>query len=142
MTTVRLAASDSVTTMTPCSQCAQADARWDQIFGQAYCPSCEEQLIQGEGEPVVLHTERHRCAICAGLGTVRYVTFPLNAGRPVEMDLCAAHLRALLARNLGPSAFHQLRRQLRSLGLDVGEIFLLHEAFYDSQGCALQPAIE
>jgi hypothetical protein len=43
---------------------------------------------------------------------------------------------------LGPYAFNQLRRQLATLGLGVEDLFLLHGAFYDSQGRALQPAVE
>jgi hypothetical protein len=67
---------------------------------------------------------------------------PLNSRRPVEIDLCAEHIRALAGRRLGPHAFEQLRQQLYSLGLEVAQIFLLHEAFYDANGRALQPAVE
>ena len=70
------------------------------------------------------------------------LTFPLQSTTPVEMDLCPEHLRALLGRRLGPYAFHQIRRRLHLLGLGVELIFLLHEAFYDEQGRALQPALE
>ena len=66
----------------------------------------------------------------------------LNSRRPVEIDLCAEHIRALAGRRLGPHAFEQLRQQLYSLGLEVAQIFLLHEAFYDAHGRALQPALE
>ena len=59
----------------------------------------------------------------------------------MEFDLCAEHLRGLVARRLGPHAFEQLRQQLFSLSLDVAQIFLLHEAFYDHQGKVL-PAVE
>jgi hypothetical protein len=60
----------------------------------------------------------------------------------VEIELCPEHIRALVARRLGPHAFEQLRRQLQVLGLEVAEVFLLHEAFYDPMGRALQPALE
>ena len=96
----------------------------------------------GEGDPLVARTDRKHCAICHHLGTVRFVTFPLHSRRPVEMDLCPEHLRALVSRRLGPHAFEQLRRQLTALSLEVAEVFLLHEAFYDEQGRALQPAVE
>jgi hypothetical protein len=56
------------------------------------------------------------------------------------MDLCPEHLRALIGRRLSPAAFHQLRRQLFTLGLDPEAIFLMHGAFYDQGGQALQPA--
>jgi hypothetical protein len=58
------------------------------------------------------------------------------------MDVCSEHLRALVGRRLGPHAFEQMRRQLFGLGLEVTNIFLLHEAFYDEQGRAIQPALE
>ena len=96
----------------------------------------------GEGDPLVARTDRKRCAVCHHLGTVRFVSFPLHSRRPVEMDLCPEHVRGLVARRLGPHAFEQLRRQLHGLGLDAAEVFLLHEAFYDEQGRALQPAVE
>jgi hypothetical protein len=48
----------------------------------------------------------------------------------------------MIARRLGPHAFEQLRRQLYGVGLEVAQIFLLHDAFYDAHGRALQPALE
>jgi hypothetical protein len=66
----------------------------------------------------------------------------LQASTPVEIDLCPEHLRGLLGRRLSAPAFGQLRRRLQQLGLDVERIFLLHDAFYDPQGKALQPAFE
>jgi hypothetical protein len=142
MDSVRLASAETVLPWAPCSRCAQAHERWDKIVGKSYCPNCEEQLVQGEAEPLVERTEDRACAVCGRRGTVRYLTFPLNSSCPVEMDLCAGHLRALLARALGPPAYHQLYRLLTGLGLKVSDIFLLHEAFYDAQGHALQPAID
>jgi hypothetical protein len=87
-------------------------------------------------------TAKKPCAACGKIGTVCYLTYPLQTSTPVEMDLCPEHLRALLGRRLGPYAFHQLRRRLHLLGLGVELIFLLHDAFYDEQGRALQPATE
>jgi hypothetical protein len=110
--------------------------------GKTYCPNCLEAIALGEGDPLVERTDRKRCAICHHLGTVRFVTFPLHSRRPVEIDMCAEHLRSLIARRLGPHAFEQLRRQLWNLSLEVADIFLLHEAFYDQQGRALQPAVD
>jgi hypothetical protein len=98
--------------------------------------------VLGEADPLVERTEQALCAVCGRGGTVRYLTFPLQSGTAVEMDLCAQHLRALLARSLKPAAYHQLRRQLAALGLEAGDIFLLHDAFYDAQGQALQPAVD
>jgi hypothetical protein len=51
-------------------------------------------------------------------------------------------LRSLVGRRLEPTAFRQLSRRLSSLGITSEEIFLLHDAFYDRQGRALQPALE
>ena len=72
---------------------------------------------------------------------MRYADFPLHLGRAVEMDLCPEHLRGLLGRRLGAHAFQQLR-QLAKVGVKVENVFLLHEAFYDRSGLALQPARE
>jgi hypothetical protein len=82
------------------------------------------------------------CAICERSATLCYLTFPLGAPKPVEMDLCAEHLRSLIGRHLKPTAFRQLSRRLSTLGLTSEEIFLLHDAFYDRHGRALQPALE
>ena len=142
MDSVRLASPENVFPWVPCSRCAQAHERWDKVAGKAICPNCEEQLIQGEAAPLVERTEAHSCAVCGRSGTLRYLTFPLNSASPVEMDLCAEHIRCLLARALGPGAYHQLRRLLTNLGVEASDVFLLHEAFYDAQGHALQPAVE
>ncbi len=124
-----------------CCRCGSTDGHWDQLAGKPFCPNCEESLAQGEGSPLVERTERNHCAVCNQIGTVRFLTFPLQMQTPVEIDLCSEHFRGLLGRRLGPHAYHQLRRQLRSLSLEVAQIFLLHEAFYDPQGRALQPAL-
>jgi hypothetical protein len=142
MNSVRLASAETAHSSSPCCRCAQAHERWDTILGQPFCPNCEELLIVGEAEPLVLHTEGKRCAVCGHRGTVCFVTYPLHASTPVEMDLCGLHLRALLGRGLRPAAYQQLRRQLGALGLRSENIFLLHEAFYDDRGRALQPALE
>ena len=91
---------------------------------------------------MIERTVRNHCAVCDQVGTVCFETFPLQAEGPVYIELCPEHLRGLLGRKLGPHAFHQLRRRLVQLGLDVEEIFLLHGAFYDGQGRAIQPAME
>ena len=142
MDSLRLSSADSIFPKIPCCRCADHARFWDRIAGKTYCPNCLEALAQGEGDPLVARTDRKRCAVCHHLGTVRYVTFPLHSRRPVEIELCPEHVRALVARRLGPHAFEQLRRQLGVLGLEAAEVFLLHEAFYDGQGRALQPAVE
>lgn len=142
MDQVRLAPAESVFPKIPCCRCADGMRSWDRIAGKTYCPNCLESLAVGDAEPLVERCDRRRCAICHHLGTTRYLTFPLHSRRPVEFDLCSEHLRAMVGRRLGPHAFEQLRRQLVALELEVREIFLLHEAFYDDQGRALQPAVE
>jgi hypothetical protein len=142
MDSLRLAPADSVFPKIACCRCGDRARAWDRIAGKTLCPSCLELLALGEGDPLVERTDRRRCAVCHHLGTLRYLTFPLRSRRPVEIDLCAEHMRGLVGRRLGPHAFEQLRRQLYTLELETREIFLLHEAFYDPSGRALQPAGE
>jgi hypothetical protein len=142
MNSVRLTPPHALSGVAPCCLCALAEARWDQIVGKPYCPSCEELLVQGEASPVVERTEAGACAVCHHRGTLRFLTFPLESEISVEVDLCPEHLRALLGRRLEPHGYHQLRRQLLVLGIESADVFLLHEAFYDSQGQALQPAVD
>jgi hypothetical protein len=142
MESLRLAPSQSRPKETACCRCAIRKRNWDRIAGKAYCPECQEALVLGLAAPLSERTERKECAACGRVGTVCFLTYPLQASTPVEMDLCPEHLRALLGRRLGPYAFHQLRRRLHLLGLGVELIFLLHDAFYDGEGRALQPATE
>lgn len=142
MERVRIAPVSSVSLTAPCCRCGQTEGCWDRIAGKAYCPDCQELLAVGEGEPLYEPTERRHCAVCNRLGTVCFHTFPLQVRTPVAIDLCAEHLRCLIGRRLSTYAFLQLRRQLQSLGLRTQDLFLLHDAFYDPQGQALQPAID
>ena len=142
MDSMRIAPAGNVALWQPCCRCGQQALGWDRINSKPYCPGCQEALIQGDGEPLVTATCRRKCTVCATLGSITVQTFPLNTSRPVEMDLCAKHVRGLLGRKLGGHAYAQLRRQLSHLGVDVHDVFLLHEAFYDAQGRALQPAAE
>jgi hypothetical protein len=142
MDSLRKPTNYEIPALVPCCRCHSAERSWDRIAGKAYCPECQEALVLGMAEPLVEPTEKNCCAVCGRVGTVCYLTFPLQSAMPVEMDLCPEHLRALLGRRLGPYAFNQLRRRLHNLGLGVELIFLLHEAFYDEQGRALQPAVD
>jgi hypothetical protein len=139
---MRLVQTAALGSATGCCRCVHRGERWDRIAGKAYCPECQESLAGGEAEPLVERTEPKPCAICAHRGTICFQTFPLEAGAPVEMDLCPEHLRSLLSRRLGPYGYHQLQRQLQALGIDASEVFLLHEAFYDHHGRALKPVQE
>lgn len=141
MQSIRRVPRKEVPTAEACCRCSEPMRRWDRIAGKAYCPDCEEDLILGVADPLREPTERRHCAVCDRPGTVRFLTFPLGGRTPVELDLCSAHLRGLLGRCLRPSAFRRLRRRLQAVGLDVEHVFLLHEAFYDPEGFALQPAI-
>ncbi|HMC89009.1 MAG TPA: hypothetical protein VKI17_05655 [Gemmataceae bacterium] len=142
MESLRLAPSQTRPRILACCRCHNDRRHWDRVAGRAYCPECQEQLVLGVASPLTERTEKKQCAACGRTGTVCFLTFPLQSTTPVEMDLCPEHLRALLGRRLGPYAFHQIRRRLHLLGLGVELIFLLHEAFYDEQGRALQPALE
>ncbi len=142
MECMRLAPKESVFPKLPCCRCGDVARYWDRVGGKTYCPGCLEAIVSGEGDPILERADRRRCAICHYAATLRYLTFPLQSRRPIELDLCGEHLRAMVARRLGPHAVAQLRRQLQALGLDVSLIFLLHEAFYDAQGRALQPVAE
>jgi hypothetical protein len=103
------------------------------------CPDCQESLALGAGPALAERVEPRRCAACRRTGTVRYLTYPLHTAEPLEIDLCARHFQALIARRLDRAAYHQLIRQLRALGVTARQVFLLHEAFYDDQGASLQP---
>ncbi|HEV3205191.1 MAG TPA: hypothetical protein VGY77_12440 [Gemmataceae bacterium] len=140
MNPLRIVPADAIPLALPCSRCERIEGCWDRIAGKAYCPHCQEMLVMGEGEPLIEQTEENRCAVCSRLGTVCFHSFPLQAVRPVAIDLCPAHLRHLLGRCLGSYAYHQLRRQLNLIGIPSENLFLLHSAFYDDQGHALQPA--
>jgi hypothetical protein len=123
----------------PCSRCQAAGCPWDRIAGKPICPDCQEQLALGEGAPLVEKAEKRPCAVCQQVGTLCYLTYPLHASEPVELDLCAQHFHALLRRRLDRYAFLQLCRQLQGLGVASQQVFLLHEAFYDNHGRPLQP---
>src|SRR6516165_3378273 len=99
----------------PCSRCQAAGCPWDRIAGKPICPDCQEQLALGEGEPLVEKAERRACAVCQQTGTIRYLTYPLHASEPVELDLCPQHFHALLRRRLDRYAYMQLARQLQAL---------------------------
>lgn len=139
MNSLRFAATMGPVSPDSCCRCSQPGERWDRIAAKAYCPQCQEQLAAGELEPLVEPTVPQLCAACGRRGTVCFQTFPLQASQAIEMDLCPAHLRDVLSRRLGQSSYHQLLRQLRTLGLQASEVFLLHDAFYDRRGRALKP---
>ncbi len=139
---LRLASELVGSELVPCSLCSTPGRYWDRIANKPYCPGCEEALILGQAGAVIERTEKHWCLVCRHAGTVRYLTFPLRASVPIELDLCPHHLRSLLGRRLERRAFRQIQRKLARLGLGVALIFLLHDAFYDRNGQALQPAAE
>jgi hypothetical protein len=141
MESLRLAR-HSTTAEIICCRCESESGRWDRIAGKAYCPDCQESIVVGHARPLVERTEKNCCVACGKLGTICYISFPLAQNTRIEMDLCPEHLRNLLGRRLGQSAYHQIRRQLQAVGITVEEVFLLHGAFYDANGRALQPAAE
>ncbi len=123
----------------PCVRCQAKGCPWDQIASKPICPDCQEALALGEAPALSERAEPRRCLICQHLGTVRYLTYPLRSAAAVELDLCSWHLQALLSRRLERHALLQITRQLQSLGLSAKQVFLLHDAFYDEAGHALQP---
>lgn len=139
MNVLRCVPAAELMTVVPCCRCGVAGGRWDRIVDKAYCPQCQELLVLGETAPLVEPTVKKHCAICDHIGTVHFLTFPLHAESAVEVDLCPEHVRCLIARRLGPFAYNQLRRQLNFVGISASEIFLLHDAFYDPTGRAIQP---
>ena len=139
---LRIMSNQATEVRVPCCRCSLDRDRWDRIAGKTYCPNCQEDLAMGEGEPLIERTEKNPCIICSRLGTLRFLTYPLRAKAPVEMDLCPEHLRALVGRRLRPEAYRRLCRRLAQLRLSSGEIFLLHDAFYDKNGRALQPTVD
>lgn len=126
----------------PCVRCQAGGCPWDRIAGKAICPDCQEALALGEAPALSERAERKRCSVCQHLGTVRYLTYPLGSDAAVEFDLCPQHFQDLLSRRLQRHALLQLSRQLQSVGLSAKQVFLLHEAFYDADGLALQPVPE
>ena len=142
MQSVRVASLRESTATLPCCRCANDERNWDRIIGKAYCPECQEALVLGLTAPLIERAEANACAACNRVGTARYLTFPLHSSTPIEIDLCPEHLRRLLGRRLGPHAFRQIRRRLSVIGIGVERIFLLHDAFYDRSGRAIQPAHE
>lgn len=139
---LRLIKASGHSQLAPCSRCQSTGCPWDRIGENVICPDCQEQLALGEGEPLVEKVRPLACAVCGHMGTVRYLTFPLHARDPMEIDLCSEHFHAFIGRRLDRSAFRILSRRLQALGLSVRQVFLLHEAFYDERGHPIQPVPE
>jgi len=139
---LRLVTGEDLSPLAPCSRCGAAGCPWDRLAGKAICPDCQESLILGEGPPLIERVESRICAVCQQHGTLRYLTYPLQNQQPVEFDLCGHHLRSLLSRRLDRLALKHLAGMLREIGVTAKQVFLLHEAFYDEKGRALQPVQE
>jgi hypothetical protein len=139
---MRLVEGKDLLAQEPCVRCQANGCPWDRIAGKPMCPDCQEALALGEAPALSERAERKRCLICQHLGTVRYLTYPLQSAVAIEFDLCPWHFQALLSRRLERHALLQVSRQLHSLGLSAKQVFLLHDAFYDENGRALQPVPE
>jgi len=142
MDRLRLAPLEDADARTCCCRCGAGEQRWDRIAGRSYCPNCQEELAMGVAAPLKEATEPGRCLVCARRGTVRFQTVPLHAASALELDLCGEHLRGLLGRRLGPYAYQQIKRMLRTMDVQPDSIFLLHNEFYDVHGRALRPAMD
>ncbi len=126
------------TRVTPCERCENETNLWDRLAGHVLCPECIEQMMIGIAPPIREPVTDVRCAICAALG----VTFETNLHRSriaVHVPLCGDHLRDLAARRLDPPSFSVLYARLKNLSINRQKIFLLHDAFYDERGKALNP---
>jgi len=143
MTGLRIVAGTEAVPTTPCIRCQADGCPWDRIADKAICPDCQEKVALGDAAPLVEKPDaRNCCAICGQAGTVRYLTYPLHLKQPLEIELCAGHLQALLYRRLDHSAFQLLVERLESLSVTTQPVFLLHNAFYDPSGRPLQPIVE
>ncbi len=139
---LRLVTAEDVAPMAPCCRCASAGCPWDRVANKPMCPDCQEALVIGEGPPLIERVESRVCAVCRQIGTLRYMTYPLQSQQPIEVDLCGHHLRGLLSRRLDRSSLKQMGQMLRRIGVTAKQVFLLHEAFYDDKGRPLQPVPE
>src|SRR5437867_2990821 len=88
---IRMASAGNVPIWKPCGRCGETAHGWDRINGKAYCPACEESILQGDDEPLVESTRRRKCTVCHCVGTVALHTFPLQSNQALEMDLCPSH---------------------------------------------------
>lgn len=140
---IRVYLENQVFAMPPCVNCGDNSCHWDLVGGAPFCPSCLEDVAMGEdcGALTIRSSPAH-CVICGQRGTIPFASFPRNWNRPIEFDLCGYHARSVIARALGPQAVGKLRIVLCGMGIDPESIFLLHDAFYDKHGVALQKAIE
>lgn len=139
---LRLLTARGPSALAPCSRCQATGCPWDAIGGSPVCPDCQELLVLGEAEPLVLRLQPRPCAVCGHEGAVTFQTAPLHAREALEIDLCARHFHALVGRRLDRYAYRMLSRKLTGLGLTAKHIFLLHEAFYDERGHHLHPVPE
>lgn len=139
---VRWLARDPDGSERPCCRCAAAGCPWDRVAGGPLCSDCQDLLALGVGEPLVEPLKAGACACCGRPRVVRFQTDPLQASASIEIELCPEHFRDLLCRRLDLTALTELGRRLRRLGIEPRQVFLLHEAFYDETGQALQPVPE
>jgi hypothetical protein len=140
MDRLRLTALSRAALRVRCARCPAGERHWDRVAGKPYCPNCQEAIALGEFPPIREKPEARRCVVCDRLGTVRFLTFPLNHAAALELDICSLHLADLVGRRLSRHAFRQLKRQMLTLNVQTDEVFLLHHEFYDHEGQALRPA--
>jgi hypothetical protein len=127
----------------PCFQCCDHSRAWDRIAGTTMCPNCQEKLAAGEAQYFRLPVQKRICAACSHEGVVLYMTWTKKEEtyQAIEIDLCGRHVKDMIGRCLDSDAFRDLEGQLNQLGVDVSQVFLLHGAFYDGAGQALQPVV-
>lgn len=124
----------------PCCRCGAAGAAWDRLGGFAVCLDCMERFARGDGEPLTVPLEQDRhCGVCGTRGCVRFGTVPREWTKHLAIALCPEHLRALIGRRLTAKEFVRAERHLQSRWIDVRQVYLLSEAFYDDKGRAKCP---
>lgn len=126
----------------PCCRCGANNNVWDKVGPHPICYECQEKLAANACEVWRFATRHGRCAVCDEAQVVPFASLPVHAGKALEIELCGQHLRDVLGRRLSKRAFRVLRAVLEDAGISTGEIFLLHGAFYNERGNALQPVEE
>ncbi|MFO0877205.1 MAG: hypothetical protein U0840_07500 [Gemmataceae bacterium] len=139
---LRLVTTSGQSPLSPCCRCDATGCPWDRIGSCPICPDCQENLALGEAEPLIQRLTQNQCLVCNKRGTVPYMTWPLHGRDPLAIDLCPAHFHDFLGRRLDRFSYRTLNRALQGFGMNVKQIFLLHEAFYDERGHPLQPVPE
>ncbi len=139
----------------PCDVCKSTGCPWDRLGydprtgdWKTICPDCQQEAVVS-GTHARFHLVWGHCVCCDDPFTgcrggfprkvTPVLTFPLHTKRVLRLEFCAAHFHEFVGRRLGSWRLIILHRRLHWLGVCPRRVFLLHEAFYDHAGKALQP---